>query len=441
MIRVTCLGYSIIASLAIAAVAFSAERKPVAGDWPQWRGPNRDGISSDTGLLSSWSGAPPLAWKADGLGRGFSSLSIADGRIYSMGDRDREQFVIALDEADGREVWAAKIGQSWKDEGYMGPRCTPTVDGDAVYAVGTYGDLVCLDAATGAVRWRRNFAKDFGGRMMSGWGFSESPLVDGDLLVCTPGGPEAALVALDKQTGTEVWRAAVPDLGSKGKNGAAYSSIVVSAACGVRQYVQLLGRGLVGIAAKDGKFLWGYNEVANGTANIPTPIVRDDYVFASTGYQTGAALLKLNRSGDGVEAEQVYFLQARTLQNHHGGMVLVGDYLYGGTGHKAGFPVCFEFLTGKSAWGGGRGPGSGSAAVTYADGHLYFRYENGLMALIEATPHRYNLKGTFQIPDVEQPSWSHPVIAGGKLYLREQDALLCYDVAAGARSQKPGAGE
>jgi hypothetical protein len=192
-----------------------------------------------------------------------------------------------------------------------------------------------------------------------------------------------------------------------------------------------MGRGVVGVSADDGKFLWGYNRVANGVANIPTPIVRGDYVFCSTGYQTGAALLKINRTAQGFEAEEVYFLDSKTLQNHHGGMVLVGDYLYGGTGHNAGFPVCVDLKSGKIVWNGGRGPGSGSAAVVYADGHLYFRYQSGVLAQIVATPKGYELKGQFEIPSAEgnkKPSWPHPVVVGGKLYLREQDQLFCYDL-------------
>jgi outer membrane protein assembly factor BamB len=400
------------------------------GQWPQWRGPLRDGVARETGLSHDWTRKMPrLLWKTTGLGEGYSSVSLADGRICTMGDRGPDQVVIALRERDGQELWATRVGSSWQGGGYAGPRCTPTVDGDLVYTIGPHGDLACLEVKTGQVRWQKNFARDFGGKMMSHWGYSESPLIDGERLICTPGGPDAAIVALDKRTGAEIWRAHVPNLGGSGKDGAAYSSIVTSDGAGVRQYVQLMGRGLISVRADDGKYLWGYNRVANKTANIPTPIVKGNYVFASTGYQTGSALLKLSpAAGGGVNAEEVYFLDAHTLQNHHGGLVLVGDYLYGGHGHKAGFPVCVDFLTGKVVWNGGRGPGSGSAAVLYADGELYFRYENGTMALIDATPDEYRLKGTFEIPGVEKPSWPHPVVADGRLYLREQDMLLCYDV-------------
>jgi outer membrane protein assembly factor BamB len=304
------------------------------------------------------------------------------------------------------------------------------VDGDRVYALGTEGDLVCLDAANGRERWRRSLPNDFGGRMMSGWKFSESPLVDGDRVVVTPGAPDAALVALDKLTGREVWRASVPAAGSRGRDGAGYSSIVVSNGAGVRQYVQLTGRGLVGVAAQDGRHLWSYDRVANHVANIPTPIVSGDLVFASSGYQTGAALVRLVKNGSGVAAQEVYFLEAPVLQNHHGGLVLVDGHVYGGHGHGRGFPICVELQTGKVKWGGDiRNAGSGSAAVVYADGHLYFRYQNGVMMLIEATPLGYREKGSFTIPGVEHPSWSHPVVIGGRLYLREQDMLYVYEVA------------
>jgi outer membrane protein assembly factor BamB len=386
-------------------------------------------VSPDTGLLSAWAPAgPPLAWKVTGLGVGFSSVAVAGGRIYTMGDRDGAQMLMALNQADGSPALSTRLGPAWDDE-MGGPRGTPSVDGDAVYAIGTEGDLLCADAATGKERWRKSLPRDFGGRMMSMWKFSESPLVDGDRVVFTPGGSAAFLVALDKRTGRELWRTAAPPAGPRGREGAGYSSIVVSNGAGVRQYVQLTGRGLVGVRASDGKLLWSYNRVANDVANIPTPIVKGDLVFASTGYQAGSVLLRLAPAAGGVEAREVYFLEARTLQNHHGGLVLVGDYVYGGHGHNRGFPIAVELATGKVAWGGDiRNAGTGSAAVTYADGHLYFRYQNGVVLLIEANPAAYREKGSFTIPGVEKPSWAHPVVTGGRLYLREQDTLYVYDV-------------
>jgi outer membrane protein assembly factor BamB len=247
--------------------------------------------------------------------------------------------------------------------------------------------------------------------------------VDGEKLVCTPGGPDATLVALNRKTGEVIWKAKSPQ-GDR----SAYSSMVVTEVGGIRQYVQLVSGGVIGIAAKDGRFLWRYNKIANGTANIPSPLIKDDLVFTSTGYGAGSALLKLVPQGDGIKVEELYFLQGNTLQNHHGGMVLVGDYLYGGHGHNQGLPVCVELKTGKVMWKE-RGSGSGSAAVVFADGHLYFRYQNGLMALIEATPTGYKEKSKFKLPaDSGQPSYPHPAISDGKLYIRDQDTLLCFNV-------------
>jgi hypothetical protein len=232
--------------------------------------------------------------------------------------------------------------------------------------------------------------------MMSMWRFSESPLVDGDRLVVTPGAKAAALVALNKMTGGEIWRAALPaSIGPKGADGAGYSSAVISNGAGVKQYVQLMGRGLLGIRATDGKVLWHYNRVANNVANISTPVVNDDYVFASSAYQTGSALIKLSKSGDGVDATEVYFLPPTQLQSHHGGFVLVGDHIYGGHGHRQGFPFSLHMLTGTFKFGPNlRNAGQGSAAVTYADGRLYYRYENGKVLLIEATPEAYREHGS-----------------------------------------------
>ena len=402
----------------------------LAADWPQWRGPNRDAVSAETGLLTSWpKGGPPLTWTSSGLGAGFSSVAVVGGRIYTMGDRGGRQLVLALNEADGKPVWDAQVGSANEDQP-LGSRATPTVDGNLLFTLGSDGDVVCFETATGKERWRRHLERDFGGRMMSSWRYSESPLVDGDRVVVTPGSQRAGLVALDKATGKEIWRASLPSgFGRQGSDGAAYSSIVVSNGGGVKQYVQLLGRGLVGVRASDGRVLWHYNRVANSVANIPTPVVKGDFVFGTTSYQTGSALLQLSKSGDGVQAKEVYFLEPQSLQNHHGGVVLVGDYLYGGHGHRLGFPFCLNFATGKFMWGPNiRNAGQGSAAVAYADGRLYYRYENGKMMLIEATPEAYREHGSFDIPKVREPSWSHPVISGGYLYLREQDNLYRYDV-------------
>lgn len=400
-----------------------------AGSWPRWRGPNLDAHCPETGLMQQWpDGGPPLLWQVEGLGTGYAGVSVAGGKIFTMGRKSGEEHLMALSTADGSPLWSTPLGPG---RNQRGSNCTPTVDGDLVYAISIEGDLLCARTDNGETVWRKNFARDFGGKMMSGWGFSESPLVDGNLLLCTPGGPQAAMAALDKKTGRPVWTTAMPYGGSHGGDGAGYSSIVIGRGAGVKQYVQLVGRGLIGVAADSGQLLWRYDRIANGTANIPTPIVSGDFVFCSTGYGTGAALLKLTRSGRGVEAVEQYFLDANKLQNHHGGMVLLDGHIYCGHRHNEGFPICVEMNSGRIRWGGDqRGAGSGSAAVLYADGHLYFRYQNGVMALIEATPQRYNLKSSFKLASVRAESWPHPVIAGGKLLVRDQEVLMCYDIKA-----------
>lgn len=397
-----------------------------AADWPSWRGPNRDGISAEKGLLSEWSEeGPKLLWQVDKvLGRGFSSIVIAEGRIFAMGKVDGKCHLIALSKKDGKKLWSAPVGGGE-------PNCTATVDDDRVYALGREGDFVCCDVDTGNVLWKKSFSKDFGGRMMSGWGYSESPLIDGDVLVCTPGSSDALVVALNKKTGETIWKGPVPEeIGSRGRDGAGYSSVVISNATGVKQYVQLTGRGIFSFDAKTGAPLWSYNRIANGTANISTPLIQDDHVFCSTGYGTGAALLKIRKSDAGLEADEVYFLNAKDMQNHHGGMILYQDHVYCGHGHNNGFPLCITLETGEQAWSGGRGPGNGSAAIMMADGHLYFRYEDGTMALIEATPEEYRLKGSFKLASVKGKSWPHPVISDGLLYLRDQDSLMVYNIRA-----------
>jgi len=410
-------------------VAAAAPDSAKRFEWPQWRGPDRTGISNETNLLQSWpEGGPPLEWRVEGLGSGYSSVAVTGGKIFTMGKVQGETKLIALDETDGSQLWSTPLG------GGDDPNCTPTVDGDLVFALSHAGDLLCAEAETGRTLWKKNFSDDFGGRMMSGWGYSESPLVDGDRLICTPGSQDAMLAALDKRTGEVIWKTPMPaDAGSRGQDGAAYSSIVVGNCGGVRQYIQLVGRGLISVDAKTGKLLWGYNRIANGTANIPTPLVDGNYVFCSSGYGTGSALLEVDRGASGWTPREVYFKNGNELQNHHGGMILLNRHVFLGNGHNNGFPVCIELRSGRDAWRPGRGPGGGSAAVTYADGHLYFRYEDGVMALIEADPSSYKLKGKFQIASNNGRSWPHPVIANGRLYLRDQHELLCYDVRAQQR--------
>ena len=409
-------------------IVITLDRSLLAADWPQWRGPNRDGVCTETGLLQQWpKDGPKLLWEISGLGPGYSSVSIAKGRLYTMGDREKSQFVYAYDLNTHKELWAAKVGGSHDD----GPRCIPTVDGDFVYAIGTSGDVVCVAADSGKVVWTKNLLTDLGGSSNPQWKYSESPLIDGDRLLCTPGGHKDVIAALNKKTGAVIWQCPMPDIGKNGKDEAGYASIVIGNGAGVKQYVQLTNEGTVGVSA-DGKFLWGYNRVANRVANISTCVIDGDYVFTSSAYGTGSALLKLVPDGAGVKAQEVYWLDQTKFQNHHGGFVKVGDYIYGGHNHNKGEPTCIEMKTGKILWHADQ-PGKGSGCVLYADGNLYFRYEDGLMALVEATPEKYNLKGTFMPParpGAKQTAWAHPVISDGKLYLRHWDVLFCYDVKA-----------
>ncbi len=405
----------------------ASDNSKQATGWQQWRGPNRDGVSNEKGLMDSWpESGPEVLWKATELGGGYSSLVVQGDRLFTMGKFGDQTHLIAVSRTDGSKLWSTPVGT-----GGDSPNCTPTVDGDLVYGLSFAGDLLCAKTDSGEVVWKKSFTGDFGGKMMSGWGYSESPFVDGEMLIVSPGAPDAMVAALNKKTGATIWKCSLPaNPGPAGQDGAGYSSAVVSNGGGVKQYVQFVGRGIIGVDAATGKLLWGYNKVANGTANVPTPIISGDYVFCSSGYDDGgSALLKLTGKRGEVTAQEVWYKNNKQLQNHHGGMVLIGKHVYMGHGHNNGFPVCIDMMTGKDMWSRGRGAGGGSAALVAADGHLYFRYEDGKMALVEATPESYKLKGSFQIPINHGKSWSHPVVADGKLYLRDQHEMLCLDVS------------
>ncbi|MFN0052091.1 MAG: PQQ-binding-like beta-propeller repeat protein [Planctomycetales bacterium] len=403
-------------------------RVAVADDWPQWRGPRRDAVSDESGLLDSWpTGGPSAAWRASGLGTGYSSVVVQKGRLFTVGRVESDLFATALDAATGRVRWSRKIGTTERI-----PCSTPTADQERLYVLDPDGELLCLESDSGQVVWQRHLVDDFGGRMMSGRGYGESPLVDGERLIVTPGGPEAALVALDKRTGETVWKGTVPPLGEAGREGAGFASIVTTRAAGVRQYVQLIGRGVVGLDAQDGRFLWGYNPIANNTANIPTPVVQDDLVFVANGYNAGSVLLRIVPDESqtvtaGMKVEVQYTLNGSQFQNHHGGVVLRGNQIFGGHGSNNGLPTLLELATGQVHWKR-RGPGVGSTSVVYADGRYYCRYQNGVMALLEVSASGYTTRGTLEIPGAGGDSWAHPVVSNGVLYLREQDHLWAYDV-------------
>ena len=418
------------ALVAVAACVWATAA--VADDWPQWQGADRNAISKERGLLQAWpKEGPPLAWKIKGLGGGPSTPSIAAGRIFGMSHRGQDEVVWAVSEADGKALWATRLGPAFSQDqrtpASEGPGSTPTVDGERLYVVGLGGTVTCLQATDGKQVWQRSLTSDFDGRVPF-WSFRESPLVDGNKVIVTPGGADTTLVALDKATGKTIWKSQVPDSPQ-----AAYASAIAVDFGGQRQYVQLTAKGLVGVAASDGKFLWRYDRAANSHGiNCSTPIHHEGKVFGASAYGNGGGLVKLGKDASGIaKAEEVYF--TNKMQNHHGGMVVHDGSLYGANGGNAGgFLVNLDWETGNVLWderATKRRTPKGSVAL--ADGRLYYRTEEGPMLLIEPSRKEYLERGRFEQPErSDKPAWAHPVVANGKLYLRDQDSLFCYDIKA-----------
>lgn len=388
------------------------------GDSPQFRGPRRDGhAGSANNIANSWPrSGPKPEWSANGLGAGYAAVSVANGRVYTMGMVGTDEKVFSLNEKDGKPGWSVSTGGgAYRDGTGDGPRCTPTVDGDRVYALGANGDLVCLDAKTGQRRWHKNILKEFDGRNIQ-WGICESPLIDGEKVIVTPGGRGATMVALNKNNGNVTWKSRVP-----GDPNAGYASAISVEVGGVRQYVNFTARGLIGVRANDGEFLWQSNSSANGTANCSAPVFHDNHVFYGSGYGTGGSCLRLESNGNTTRAEEVY--KTKDMKNHHGGMVVVDGFLYG---CDEAILTCLDLLSGKVMWKE-RSPGKGS--ITFADGMLIVRSEQGPVTLVEANSQRYVEKGQFDQPNrSRRQSWAYPVVANGHLLLRDQETLLCYDL-------------
>jgi outer membrane protein assembly factor BamB len=381
-----------------------------AADWPQWRGPNRDGISTETGLLASWpQGGPPVIWKINGLGEGYSSLAIAGGKIYTQGQRGRQEFVLAFDVKTGQKLWETPTSRDYHNDRGDGPRGTPTIDGDRLYAMTGDGVLVCLDASTGKNIWSQNVAQKYGGEIPN-WGFSESPLIDGGRLIVMPGGRGASIVSLSKNDGSLQWKA--------GSDRAGYSSAIVANVGGVRQVIALSAESALGVEEDNGELLWRYTKVSNRTANIATPIYHDGEAFLSSAYGTGCALLRLGPKS----MSEVYF--SGDMNNHYSTSVLVGDYLYG---YNDSILTAMQFSTGKVAW---KNRSVGKGSVVYADKRLYLLSEDGVAGLADPTPDAYKEISRFTIAHGSLPTWSPPVIANGTLYLRDQDNLTSYDIRA-----------
>jgi outer membrane protein assembly factor BamB len=405
---------AVAAALVWAITALSGQAGST--DWPQWRGPERNGISKDAGLLREWPrSGPAVTWSASQLGGGYGSVAVAGSRVFVQGMKNRQSVVTSLDRASGKPVWSVALGPAQENDRGSGPRSTPTVDAERVYVLSENGDLVCLLAADGKVVWRRNILREFGGRNIS-WLVSESPLVDGNRIIVTPGGRNAGMAALDKMSGATVW------VSKELSDEAGYASSVIADVQGVRTIMTFTGNAGVGVRASDGKLMWRYGNAANNTANIATPVYANGKVFFTSSYGTGGALLALQAKGQDVSAQEVYF--TRNMQNHHGGVVLVGGYLYG---FSNSILTCLEFETGKVMW---RDRSVGKGSLAYADGHLYILSEDNVVGLVEASPKGYREKGRFTIADQGWPSWAHPVVSGGHLYIRNQNVLASYDVRA-----------
>ncbi len=406
----------------------------VADDWPQWRGPHRDDVSRETGLLKTWpKDGPKLLWTIRDAGIGYSSVAVVGDTLYSMGaDDKRVESLYAIDLKTQEKKWSTPLGPQHDLDHGDGPRGTPAVDGDLVYGIGSQGILICVKASNGERVWFKKFQRsdepkgeDLGGQMMSGWGYSESPLVDGNQVVCTPGGKKGAMAAFDKKTGELIWRS------KEWVDSAGYSSIVPADIGGVHQYVQLTGESVAGIDARDGKLLWRYKR-SGSTAVVPTPIVSDGYVFITSGYGAGCSLIKIKHDDKGgFEVKEV--AKNQNMTNHHGGVVLVDGYVYGYDDNKG--LVCLDFKTTDVKWH--HRSDHGKMSVTAAEGQLYwYGAKDGEVLLVEATPKEYVQHGAFAIPEKTKVNrrggeiWTHPVVANGKLYLRDQDLLFCYDVKA-----------
>jgi len=392
-------------------VCLSEGAAQTVGDWPQWRGPNRDGISKETGLLKEWpANGPTLVWKATGAGAGYSSLAIANGKLFTMGVRSGREYVIAFDVSTGKELWATPNGSVYSNDRGDGPRGTPTVDGDQLYALGGNGDLSCLDTKSGKANWTLNILQKFGGENPR-WGISESPLVMGEKLLVNAGGPNASVIALNKKDGSVIWKSQSDPAG--------YSSAMPVQIGSNTQVVFFTEKRALGVDLKDGHLLWTYPRAANDVANVATPVVKGNRVFVSSDYGTGAGLVEIK--GDGT-AQEVYF--TKEMRNHHSSSILIGDYIYG---FSSGILTAMRFDTGAVAW---KNRSVGKGSLVYADGNLYAFSENGVVGLIEATPTGYVEKGRFRIQQDSLPTWTHPVIAGGRLYLRDQNTIYAYDVKA-----------
>ncbi|MEM6916177.1 MAG: PQQ-binding-like beta-propeller repeat protein [Verrucomicrobiota bacterium] len=403
-----------------------------AGEWPNFRGPNFDGISTDTGLLDSWpEEGPEKLWVYEDAGMGYSGVAISGGKLFTIGTRGDELTVVCVDISNGEEVWATEIGTD-DQQGYNagwghGPRATPTVSDGHVYVLGPKGTLACLSVEEGKPVWDKDLVKDFGGNA-GGWGYSESPFVDGDKVVIGPGGSSSPVVALDKTSGSTIWSASGFDVG---KEKAEYANIVPLQLNEKLQYLRLFSNQLVSLDSESGDVLWMTGWPGEDTpAVIPTPIADGNEVLIASGYGVGSKLVSIDSSN---QPSDVW--QEKTLKIKHGGMIKFGDHVYGSSEGEG--LVCLDWKTGELAWNE-KGQFFGSTdSVAIADGMIYVLNDSsGTLSLVEASPDGFEQKGQFTIdPQSSQRNpkgkvWTYPVVTGGKLYLRDQEYIIAYDVSA-----------
>ena len=392
--------------LVVSALLLSCAKAP---EWPPWRGPNRGGIAHETGLLKSWPpDGPKVLWRIP-FGNGYSGISISDGRLYTMFAPEEDEFVVCLDQSNGEEIWRCRTDSKFANEHGDGPRSTPTVDGDVVFALGAQGRLYAVDARNGEKLWEHDFVNEYGSEI-PGWGFSTSPLVEGNLLVVEVGGKDGkSVVAFDKKSGDVVWTSPTDAPG--------YSSPIAITFNGVRQIIVFTSQGPVSVSPTDGQIYWKYHWPEG--INIATPIfIPEDKIFISASYDKGAVLVKIKAADDAVTVEELW--KSRVMKNHFNASVLFGDYLYGFDNATL---KCIEADTGAEQW---ETRGFGKGSLILADDHLIVLGDQGKLALAEATPSGYIEKASVQI--LNGKCWTVPTLVNGKLYLRNHKEMLCLDV-------------
>ena len=422
---------SILQALLFAILLFALppERRAQADDWPHWRGPDRNDISTETGLLQEWPPeGPRQVWMNQAAGLGYAGISIVDGQLFTLGLEEKEEFALCLNAENGKEIWRKSIGPRYQNKWGDGPRSTPTVQGNRVYVMTAAGHLACLNTTDGDIIWQVTMA-DFGGKVPV-WGYAESPLVDDGKVICTPGGPQGTILALEKETGEKIWQSdpltkRLEDGSESNPATAHYSSIIPVDWNNQRQYIQLTELAVVGVSSEDGSILWRSDWLGR-VAVIPSPIFVDGQVYVTSGYGIGSKLVEI---GDDNAAVDLWY--NKVMQNHHGGVVQIGDYFYGSSAKSF---VCQDKQTGEMVWSDRK---IGKGALAYGDGRFYHVEENGgAVLLIEAGPKGNSVKGKFKLsPQTKRRKpdgriWVHPVIANGKLYLRDQEIIYCYDVTA-----------